>query len=154
MTAYIGNEENVVIPETVTSIGRCAFNNCSNITTITIPIAVDSIGEYAFNGCTATINCMVEKRPDGWDYDWNCSDCPVIWTDHTPVTESAANAVNIYAYGRNIVVENAAEEISVYDVMGRLVCRDAAHHVSTITVNGTGVYIVKVGDVVKRVVIN
>ena len=71
----------------------------------------------------------------------------------TVVTESAANAVNIYAYGRNIVVENAAEEIRVYDAMGRLVCRDAVHHVSTITVNGTGVYIVKVGDVVKRVVV-
>ena len=71
----------------------------------------------------------------------------------TVVTESAANAVNIYAYGRNIVVENATEEIRVYDVMGRLVFRDAARHVSTITVNGTGVYIVKVGDVVKRVVV-
>ncbi|MBR5644656.1 MAG: leucine-rich repeat domain-containing protein [Salinivirgaceae bacterium] len=161
LTAYIGEGGDVVVPETVTSIGTDAFYNCSNITTITIPITVDSIGAYAFSGCTATINCMVEKRPKGWEWNWCGTEYrgpeyqgEIVWKTTTPVTESAANAVNIYANGRNIVVENAAEEISVYDVMGRLVCRDAARHVSTITVNGTGVYIVKVGDVVKRVVIN
>ena len=156
LTAYIGNEENVVIPETVTSIGIYAFRGCGNITTITIPITVDSIGPYAFDGCTATINCMVEKRPNGWNKNW-CGDGfegKIVWKKTTPITESAANAVNIYAYGRNIVVENAAEEISVYDVMGRLVCRDVPWRVSTINVNGTGVYIVKVGNIAKRVVIS
>lgn len=74
--------------------------------------------------------------------------------DATAVNESAANAVNIYAYGNTIVVENATEEISVYDAMGKLVCRDAINRVRTeITVNGTGVYIVKTGDTVKRVMI-
>ena len=154
LTAYIGEGGDVVVPETVTSIGTDAFYNCSNITTITIPITVDSIGAYAFSGCTATIYCEASSKPYGWNYDWNSSGCPVVWTDHTPVTETTANAVNIYAYGKTIVIENATDEISVYDAMGRLVCRDAARHVSTITVNGTGVYIVKVGDVVKRVVIN
>ena len=75
--------------------------------------------------------------------------------DHTPVTESAANAINIYAYGNQIVVENATDEIRVYDAMGRLVGRDVACRVrATITVKNTGVYIVKTGDVVKRVVVN
>ena len=154
LTAYIGEGGDVVIPETVTSIGTDAFYKCSNITTITIPITVDSIGAYAFYGCTATIYCEASSKPYGWNYDWNRSGCPVVWTDHTPVTEFAANAVNIYANGKTIVVENAAEEISVYDVMGKLVCRDAPWRVSTeIPVNTTGVYIVKVGDVVKRVVV-
>ena len=68
---------------------------------------------------------------------------------HTAINESAANAVKIYAYGKTIVVENATDEISVYDMMGRLVGGGMAK----ITVDGTGVYIVKTGNVAKRVVI-
>jgi len=83
--------------------------------------------------------------------------------DNTAVDEDAANMVNIYAYQNVIVVENATEEISVYNAMGALVCKDAARHASTadglgarteIRIDGTGVYIVKVGDVAKRVFIN
>lgn len=73
----------------------------------------------------------------------------------TAVTESAANAINIYANGNTIVVENATEEICVYNAMGALICRDAINRVRTeIPVNGTGVYIVKTGGVVKRVMVN
>ncbi|MBO4603465.1 MAG: hypothetical protein J5651_09930, partial [Salinivirgaceae bacterium] len=81
----------------------------------------------------------------------------------TPVTETAANAVNIYAHRNTIVVENATDEISVYDAMGHLVCRDVARNVSTVAksgvraeirVNTAGLYIVKTGGTVKRVVVN
>ena len=76
----------------------------------------------------------------------------------TSVSESAVSATNIYAYGNTIVVENATDEIRVYNAMGVLVCRDAARHVSTgitsIPVNAPGVYIVKTGSTVKRVMIN
>ena len=81
--------------------------------------------------------------------------------DGTPVTETAANAVNIYAYGNTIVVENATEEISVYDAMGRVIARkgrDVARNVSTgttsIPVNAPGIYVVKTGSTVKRVMVN
>lgn len=79
------------------------------------------------------------------------------------VAESAADKLQVYAHGNTIVVENATDEISVYDAMGRLVCRDVARHVSTVAesgiraelqVNGAGVYIVKVGNVAKRVMVN
>ena len=73
----------------------------------------------------------------------------------TSVADNAANAVNIYAYGNKIVVENSTDEIFVYNAMGALICRDAMNCVHTeITVNTTGVYIVKTGDTVKRVVVN
>ena len=73
----------------------------------------------------------------------------------TAVTESAANAVNIYAHGNTIVVENATEDIFVYNVMGALVCRDVASRVrAEININGTGIYIVKTGNTVKRVMVN
>ena len=41
----------LVIPNSVTSIGGKAFCYCSSLTSITIPNSVTSIGEYAFNSC-------------------------------------------------------------------------------------------------------
>ncbi len=73
----------------------------------------------------------------------------------TAIGDKIANAINIYTNGRTIVVENANDEISVYDAMGRLICRDAMHCVSTeLQVNTPGIYIVKVGNEAKRIMIN
>ena len=51
---YIDGQEvtDVVIPNSVTSIGIYAFYNCTNLTSITIPESVTSIGSYAFTDCT------------------------------------------------------------------------------------------------------
>ena len=73
----------------------------------------------------------------------------------TAVSESAADKLLVYTHGRTIIIENATDEIRVYDAMGKLVCRDATNRVrAAITVNTTGVYIVKTGNVVKRVMVN
>lgn len=71
----------------------------------------------------------------------------------TAIDESDAQ-INIYAIGNTIVVENATDEIFVYSVMGVLVGRGEASIVSTITINNSGVYIVKTSETVKRVVVN
>ena len=44
--------KNTVIPNSITSIGRNAFDGCTELTSIEIPNSVTSIGIYAFNGCT------------------------------------------------------------------------------------------------------
>ncbi len=41
----------IVIPNTVKSIGKQAFKYCDNLKSITIPESVESIGSYAFDGC-------------------------------------------------------------------------------------------------------
>ena len=48
------NIPDLVIPNTVTSIGDYAFNGCSNITSITVPNSVTSIGNGAFRGTNPT----------------------------------------------------------------------------------------------------
>ena len=41
----------ITIPNTVTSIGSQAFQECSNLTSVIIPDGVTNIGEYAFTQC-------------------------------------------------------------------------------------------------------
>ena len=51
---YLNGEKitNLVIPNSVTSIGNYAFYGCSGLTSITIPDSVTSIGEWAFANCS------------------------------------------------------------------------------------------------------
>ena len=157
LAVYIGSGTDVVVPDNVTSIGNWAFRGIIN--SIIIPNSVKEIESRAFSGCDATIYLLCTKEEWTTSFDWYLNyrdyDEKIVWGyTPTPVTETAANAVSIYAYSRNIVVENAAEEIRVYDAMGRLVCRDAINHVRTeICVNNPGLYIVKVGNVAKRMVV-
>ncbi len=43
----------LVIPDSVTSIGERAFLDCTSLTSVTIPDSVTSIGHYAFSGCSS-----------------------------------------------------------------------------------------------------
>ena len=51
---YLGDEEikDLVIPNGVTCIERCAFWGCSGLTSVNIPSSVTSIGSSAFYGCS------------------------------------------------------------------------------------------------------
>jgi len=51
LTAYVGNGGDVVIPNTVTSIGDRAFNGCTTLLSVTIPTTIESVGEGVFDGC-------------------------------------------------------------------------------------------------------
>ena len=46
-----GTIKRITIPDSVTSIGREAFRDCSKLTAVSIPDSVTSIGSYAFYDC-------------------------------------------------------------------------------------------------------
>ena len=177
LTAYIGESSHAEIPEgvtsigqmaffesenlntvaissTVTSIGGSAFANCYNLVAVNVPKSVRSMGRGVFRECSdATIYCEAESKPNYWNNDWDYKAGTIIWgSSEVPVgiaDESAA--LKIYAQGNTIVVENATDEIRVYNTMGVLVGHTSSE--TTITINATGVYIVKVDAIAQRVMI-
>ena len=58
---YLNGEliKNLVIPNSVTSIGESAFSGCSGLTSVTFPNSVPSIGDGAFSGCSGLTSVTI-----------------------------------------------------------------------------------------------
>ncbi len=70
-----GNLTNIMIPDSVISIGARAFKECSNLTNIVIPESVISIKEQAFTQCTGLTNVVIPQSVSeiGEGVFWGCS---------------------------------------------------------------------------------
>ena len=65
----------VTIPNSVTSIGGWAFSNCDSLTSATIPNSVTTISNYAFDGCSSLTSVTIPNNVTtiGWAAFENCS---------------------------------------------------------------------------------
>ena len=57
--AYCSDLTSIIIPDSVTSIGRTAFRHCTELTSITIPDSVTSIGVGAFTDCSSLTSVVI-----------------------------------------------------------------------------------------------
>ena len=172
----------VDIPNSVISIGDGAFSECYNLAYVTIGNSVNFIGESAFEHCTAlkdvtvkwatplSINANVFQGvttsgvklhvPAGKKALYAAAD---VWKNFmidestSSISATAADAITVYATASGITVANApaGETITVYSLSGMQIATARTEGSETnVAVSARGIYIVKVGDVVRKVVKN
>jgi len=56
---YCSDLKSIILPNSVTRIGKSAFYGCSSLTNITIPNSVTTIKSYTFSGCSSLTNITI-----------------------------------------------------------------------------------------------
>ena len=99
----------VTIPNSVTSIGYAAFENCTGLTSITIPNSVTNIGNRAFSICSGLKDfyCWAENVPSTHGRLFYKTPCEFA-TLHVP-------AVSVDTYKRNDPWRNFGNIVALTD---------------------------------------
>ena len=130
----------LIIPNSVTSIGDGAFAGCSGLISITIPKSVTNIGNTAFSGCSGltSITCEAETPPTVGQYafDGVPTSIPVYvpcgcvwaygaasgWNSFTNIQEPLAE------YSINVTCATAEGEVDVYNsICGNSISAHPSH---------------------------
>ena len=140
---YLNGEEvtNLVIPNSVTSIGDYAFYYCTGLTTVVVPNSVTSIGISAFEGCSLEAIYLLNPTPVGYDNLLGSQDVIFVpeesleayctapgWSDFAGIITSPERGI------QNIEVTALASGSAVKQVIGN---DDILDEVYSLTIQGT-----------------
>lgn len=103
----VGACNRTTIPNTVTSIGDFAFNNCRYLNSIYIPSSVESMGTGAFANCTSMLEIVVDDDNSVYDSRNNCN----------AIIETATNTLLYASIGT--VIPDDVTSIGDYAFSGR-----------------------------------
>lgn len=87
------NLRNIVLPNSITTIGEGAFAGCTKLETIEIPANVTTVGNYAFSGCSALTDITGGNNVTNIG-DYAFSQCSAMQN----VSSNAAKAIGAYAF--------------------------------------------------------
>ena len=167
----------IEIPEGVTSIANFVCSNCEQLEKVSMPSTLEEIGGYSFRGCTALKeinlysvtppNAISEMHFSDVTYELATLNVPIgslelykghsVWgkfvnineIDYSGIDTIKHKEISVKLIGNTIIV-SGNENIEIYDISGNVIYRGENTHVE---VSIPGVYIVRVGDIIKKVVL-
>lgn len=112
----------------VTTINDVAFSKCASLTSILIPNSITTIGRFAFNAChSLAIYCETNEQPSSWDKTWNAFrpvyygvralDIIELDTTHYLIQNDKAILTNYFGLEKNVIIPSSIDvNKSKYDI--------------------------------------
>ncbi|GHT52685.1 hypothetical protein AGMMS49982_13560 [Bacteroidia bacterium] len=172
----------VTIPDSVTSIENATFAGCSSLTSVTIPNSVTSIGQAAFMNCSGltSVTCLATTPPTMQSSNFQGNDTDTLYvpiasleaykalhrgyrvafseivgiaTSTTAISTTNKDEIALYGISNGIAIATkAATSVSIFNIAGQKVYQSIVDGSAEIGLT-QGVYVVRVGDESKKVIV-